>query len=91
MIPYDLTKLGELVAFDDDCNNAACECPQFDTCSNELQILRRAFSAKEVYYRWKKEEVLWRYGYWECLTDRAKDTFAFVREFGERVLRGNDV
>lgn len=87
MKSYKLGNLKELINFDADCNKAACECPQFISHSNELAIRRKELSAEDIYDTWKNEEVLWRYGYSDCLSPRAKATFNYVYNNGRNGLR----
>lgn len=70
----------EILQFNDDCIEAALECPQVRLDDVEVfedrDILRKEVSAKEVVKWWKDVPVLWESGYYKCLTDEALDVFA---------------
>lgn len=69
----------ELLQFNDDCIEAALQCPQNRLedvqVFEDRQILRKEVSAKEVVKWWRSCSTLWEYGYHKCLTEEALDVF----------------
>lgn len=78
----------EMLQFDDDCNAAACECPQYRSyywSVDDRKILLGEISPKELVKHWLVCETLWRSGYSECLSEYAWDIIKRYKEW--KILR----
>lgn len=73
----------EMLQFDDDCNAAANECPQYSNhwCIDDRKILLGEITPKELVKHWLECDTLWRSGYSECLSDYARDIFKRYKEW----------
>lgn len=73
---FKMTK-EEMLAFNDDCNNAANRCPQH--CNrwaiDDRVILLGGIRARDLVKHWRRSEELWGLGYHEHLTLDARDVF----------------
>lgn len=71
---YDLSNIDEFVAFDKDCCDAVCQCPQVHgtvaPISPGVEI-----SIAESYYKWFMDGRLWGLGWSAYLSKRAAATF----------------
>lgn len=73
----------EMLQFDDDCNEAANECPQYRNywCIDDRKILLGEITPKELVKHWLQCETLWKSGYSECLSQNARDIFKRYKEW----------
>lgn len=72
----------EMLAFNDDCDNAARHCPQFRGWGPEDRtILLGEISAKQLVKVWKNCDTLFKSGYEELLSDETMEIFNQYREY----------
>lgn len=77
---YDLSKIEELVKFDEECSSAANECPQ----ANVRPVTSYPMSwvsVAGVFCHWFDHRTLWHSGYCDCLSEMAKSTFRRYAKF----------
>lgn len=79
---FKLTKK-EMLQFDDDCNNAANECPQYRNywSVDDRKILLGEITPKELVKHWLNCDTLWKSGYSECLSEYALDVIKRYKEW----------
>lgn len=70
-------KRSHMVRFNDDCNEAACRCPQYNQSWKvpDRMIYEKTISAKQLVKHWKSNEELFDYGYDAFLTEFAVSVF----------------
>lgn len=86
MSHYDLNYKKQLLAFDRDCANAENECPQVTYTDNKAEIRNHELSSRQVFDYWRRNDVLWEFGYCDYLSEQAMGTFTLVREGGTNVF-----
>ena len=84
---YDLKDRKQLLYFDLDCEAAASSCPQWNCKTNTSAIKTGKLKAEDVYVLWLNTPTLWYLGYCEELSERALNTFRYIRDYGRQVLR----
>ncbi len=78
---FDMNK-NEMLAFNDDCEEAARCCPQFQNWTIEDRvILLGEISAKKLVKHWMDCDVLFKSGYKKELSESAKDVFRRYKEY----------
>jgi len=79
----------EMLIFNEDCDNAARNCPQFRGWGPEdREILLREISAKRLVKRWKSCDTLFKSGYAELLSADTLEIFANYRKYkAEKLIR----
>ena len=82
MEPYKLWDMKELLLFDRDCYEAACDCPQYNGKHNATEIKNKTMTARDVYHNWKLCDTLMVSGYHIMLTPKAVRTFNYIKEKG---------
>lgn len=73
MTKFTLTK-EEMLQFNDDCDNAAAQCPQYRSgywAFSDMGILLGEVKPKKLVKHWLACDTLWEYGYSECLSEDA--------------------
>lgn len=67
----------EMLKFNDDCNSAANECPQYlnDYFIEPRSILQGTITAKQLVKHWKKCDTLFEHGYEQVLDIDALEIF----------------
>jgi hypothetical protein len=80
---YDLSKIEELVQFDEECSRAANECPQVRgrTCRPLTSYPLSDVSVAGVFCHWFGNSTLWQSGYCDDLSEMAKSTFRRYARF----------
>lgn len=86
----------EMLQFDDDCNAAACECPQYRSyywSIDDRKILLGEISPKELVKHWLDCGTLWKSGYHVCLSEYAWDIIKRYKEWkilkkAEKIING---
>jgi hypothetical protein len=90
---YNLNDIGECVAFMQDCVSAINQIPNYEAKAYwnkdiELDIIKGTISAIEVFDKYNKSNCpLNSGGYYSCLSERAKNTFDYVYEYGRYGLK----
>lgn len=83
---FKMTKR-EMLQFNDDCNAAANECPQYRNhwVIDDRDILLSDVKPKQLVKHWLECDTLWHYGYAECLSD---DACGIIKRYKEwKVLK----
>jgi hypothetical protein len=86
MEPYKLGNTNELIWFDRDCYEAACECPQYNGRHHEDDIRHNIITPQKVFYNWKHCSTLMESGYHIMLSQRAIKTFNYIHQYGRQGL-----
>ena len=72
----------EMLAFNDDCESAAQQCPQWRGESVEdRDICLCKISAKNLVKYWKECDTLWNLGYSDCLSIDAEEVFREYKKY----------
>ena len=72
----------EMLAFNDDCDEAARQCPQFRGWgANDRTILLGEITPKELVKRWSECDTLFKHGYDECLSAEAREVFERYKDY----------
>jgi hypothetical protein len=88
----------EMLQFNDDCNFAANECPQYRNhrCVDDRTILLGEIKPKELVKHWLACETLWDSGYSNYLPDYALATIKRYKEWkilnkAEKIMKKQEV
>lgn len=80
--PKFTMKKKEMLAFNDACDEAARQCPQFRGWGVEDRtILLGEISAKDLVKQWSCCDTLFKYGYCEDLSEDAQEVFGRYRDY----------
>ena len=80
--PKFLMSKQEMLAFNDDCLEAAHHCPQFRGWGyDDRDILLGNVKPADMVKTWLDCDVLWKYGYDECLSEDAKEVFDRYKDY----------
>jgi hypothetical protein len=84
--PYNLGNMKELLLFDRDCYEAACDCSQYNGRHHADDIRNNSITPQDVYYNWKNCDTLMISGYHIMLSVKAVRTFNYIQEYGQKGL-----
>jgi hypothetical protein len=82
MPSYNLSNIEELVQFDSDCCDAVHQCPQ-SLHTEPILSYPGPHSIAGTFQSWFYRDTLWKSGYSECLSKKAKDTFRRYASFAD--------